>query len=176
MSSRTPRLCRKIHRIPIPSSLHGYVSACAVACVIAPSRFSGTQKAGTRIGRWPGWSAAQSRLAQWFPIADSVVQKCAWSTCCSATLRANVAKKWMDQRLSKLFSSKHLPTGTRRLADDALESTTERGLRCIAKASGNDVDGHSFVSEQLCGKTHSQFRGIAQGRHSDGGFKASCED
>lgn len=85
-------------------------------------------------------------------------------------------KKWIDRRFFKLLSSKHLPTGTRRLADDALESTTERGLRCIAKASGDDVDGHSFVSEQLCGKTHSQFRGIAQGRHSDGGFKASRED
>lgn len=78
-----------------------------------------------------------------------------------APSRANVAKKWIDQRFPKLFFSMHLPTGTWRLADDALKSATERGLRCIAKASGDDVDGHSFVSEQLSGKAHSQFRGIA---------------
>ena len=68
------------------------------------------------------------------------------------------AKSIFDPR--KLFSSLHFPSATRRPADDALESTTERRLRCIAKASGNDVDGYSFVSEQLFSKTHPQFRGI----------------
>lgn len=89
MSSRTPRPCRKIPRIPIPSSLHGSVSACAVACVIASPRFSGAQKAGTRICRWPGWSAAQSRLAQWFPtqVASSrnaLDRRAVWPLCANA--------------------------------------------------------------------------------------------